>query len=87
MDGLKIISGTSNPELATKIAEHLGLELCDLTLDRFADGEIHAQINENIRGVDVFLIQSHHAAGRESQWSFSSSSMRVFSRRPSASTW
>jgi len=58
MDGLKIISGTSNPQLAAKISDHLGLELCDVTLDRFADGEIHAQLNENIRGVDVFLVQS-----------------------------
>jgi ribose-phosphate pyrophosphokinase len=58
MDGLKIISGNSNRPLAEKIASHLGLALCDVTVDRFADGEIHAQINENIRGVDVFLIQS-----------------------------
>jgi len=58
MDGLKLIAGNSNRELAEKIGEYLGAELCDIDLDRFGDGEIHAKINENIRGVDVFIIQS-----------------------------
>jgi ribose-phosphate pyrophosphokinase len=58
MDGLKIISGNSNRPLAEKVAHQLGLELCDVTLDRFADGEIRCKINENIRGVDVFIVQS-----------------------------
>jgi ribose-phosphate pyrophosphokinase len=58
MDGLKIISGNANRPLAEKIAGHLGTGLCDVTLDRFADGEIRAKINENIRGVDVFIVQS-----------------------------
>ena len=58
MDGLKIISGNSNRPLAEKVGEHLGLDLCDVTLDRFADGEIRCKINENIRGVDVFIVQS-----------------------------
>ena len=58
MDGLKIISGNSNLPLSEKIASQLGLELCDVTLKRFADGEIRCKINENIRGVDVFIIQS-----------------------------
>jgi ribose-phosphate pyrophosphokinase len=58
MNGLKLISGNSNRPLAEKIASYLGVELCDITLDRFADGEIRAKINENIRGVDAFIIQS-----------------------------
>ncbi len=58
MDGLKIISGSSNRPLAERIAERMGVSLCDVTLDRFADGEIHVKINENIRGVDVFIVQS-----------------------------
>ena len=58
MDGLKIISGNSNRPLASKIASRLGLDLCDVTLGRFADGEIRCKINENIRGVDVFIVQS-----------------------------
>ncbi len=58
MDGLKLISGNANLPLSKKIASQLGLELCDVTLKRFSDGEIRCKINENIRGVDVFLIQS-----------------------------
>jgi ribose-phosphate pyrophosphokinase len=58
MNAFKIISGNSNRPLAEKIAGNLGVELCDVTLDRFADGEIRAKINENIRGVDVFIVQS-----------------------------
>jgi len=58
MDGLKIIAGNANRPLAEKIADNLGVALCDVTLERFADGEIRAKINENIRGVDVFIIQS-----------------------------
>jgi ribose-phosphate pyrophosphokinase len=58
MNGLKLISGNSNKPLAERVAKYLDLSLCDITLERFADGEIRAQINENIRGVDVFIIQS-----------------------------
>jgi ribose-phosphate pyrophosphokinase len=53
-----LIAGNSNRELAVRIAASLGVELCDIDLDRFGDGEIRAKINENIRGVDVFIIQS-----------------------------
>jgi ribose-phosphate pyrophosphokinase len=58
MDGLKLISGNANRPLAEKVGQQLGVSLCDVTLDRFADGEIQCQVNENIRGVDVFIIQS-----------------------------
>jgi ribose-phosphate pyrophosphokinase len=58
MDGLKLMSGGANRPLAEKVAEQLGVQLCDVTLDRFADGEIQCKINENIRGVDVFIVQS-----------------------------
>ncbi|UCG52146.1 MAG: ribose-phosphate pyrophosphokinase [Candidatus Latescibacterota bacterium] len=58
MNRLKIISGNANRVLAEKIADYLGVQLCDVELDRFGDGEIRAKINENIRGVDVFIIQS-----------------------------
>jgi len=58
MDGLKLISGNANRPLAEKVAEQLGVPLSDVTVDRFADGEIQVKINENVRGVDVFLIQS-----------------------------
>ncbi|HEX6791626.1 MAG TPA: ribose-phosphate pyrophosphokinase [Candidatus Krumholzibacteria bacterium] len=58
MDGLKLMTGNSNRVLAERVAEQLGVPLCDVTLDRFADGEIQCKINENVRGVDVFIIQS-----------------------------
>lgn len=58
MDGLKLISGNANRPLAEKVAEQMGMPLSDVTVDRFADGEIQVKINENVRGVDVFIIQS-----------------------------
>lgn len=55
---MKIISGNSNPELAQKIASYLDMSLCKTTIKRFADNEIFVTIDENVRGEDVFVIQS-----------------------------
>jgi ribose-phosphate pyrophosphokinase len=55
---MKIFSGTSNPELSREISEYLGAPICKAEVTRFSDGEIMYRINENIRGRDVFLIQS-----------------------------
>ena len=55
---IKIFSGNSNPELAKKIADQLGVELGDAVVSRFSDGEISVNINESVRGVDAFIIQS-----------------------------
>jgi ribose-phosphate pyrophosphokinase len=52
-----ILSGTANPPLAEEISEHLGIPLADITVRRFADGEIFVRINQNARGRDVFIIQ------------------------------
>ncbi|PNW80122.1 hypothetical protein CHLRE_08g378850v5 [Chlamydomonas reinhardtii] len=54
---LRLFSGTSNPTLATEVAHYLGLELGKIKCKRFADGEIYVQVQESIRGCDVFLIQ------------------------------
>ncbi len=54
---LKLISGTSNPILAKEIATYLGIEDVPLVSKRFADGELYVQIQQSIRGCDVFLIQ------------------------------
>ena len=54
---LKLISGTSNPSLAKEIATYLGIEDVPLVSKRFADGELYVQIQQSIRGCDVFLIQ------------------------------
>ena len=54
---IMLLSGTANPALAQGIADVLGERLCDVTIKRFADGEIFVRIDENVRGRDVFLIQ------------------------------
>jgi ribose-phosphate pyrophosphokinase len=55
---LKIFAGRSNPELAKKIADSLGKPLGKMSIKTFADGEIWIKYEENIRGRDVYLIQS-----------------------------
>ena len=56
--GPRIFSGSSNPELAQKIADYIGTPLGALTKKKFSDGEIWVKFKENIRGGDVYLIQS-----------------------------
>ena len=55
---MKILSGTSNLKLSKDIAKHLKLRLVNTNIRRFSDGEIYIEINENIRGNSVFVIQS-----------------------------
>ena len=55
---MKVFSGTSNRALASEIAEYLNIELGNCVLEKFSDGEIHFYIDENVRGEDVFIIQS-----------------------------
>jgi len=57
-NNLKIFSGRSNPTLAEKIVESLSIGLGQLTIKNFADGELWIKFEENIRGTDVFIIQS-----------------------------
>lgn len=54
---MKLISGTSHPDLARNISEYLKISLCNVTVKAFPDGETFVKINENIRGQDVFIIQ------------------------------
>ena len=54
---LKLFSGTAHPELAREIAHHLGLPMGQCRLRRFPDTEVSFQIDENIRGTDVFIVQ------------------------------
>ncbi|MEE9199903.1 MAG: ribose-phosphate pyrophosphokinase [Candidatus Brocadiales bacterium] len=58
LDNLKIFTGNSNPDLANKICEYLNIPLGDAYVGRFPDGEINLKINEDIRGADVFVVQS-----------------------------
>ena len=55
---MKVFAGSSNPGLAREIASYLKIELGKSVLKRFSDGEIHFYIDENVRGEDVFIIQS-----------------------------
>lgn len=57
VSGMKIISGTAHRELAERIAQSVGIQLTNVTVNTFPDGESFVKINENIRGKDVFLIQ------------------------------
>ena len=55
---LKIFSGNANPALAQEICDHLSVPLAKATVKTFSDGEIMVEINENVRGRDVFVVQS-----------------------------
>ena len=57
-DRLKIFTGNSNVELSHRIVDILGVSLGDAVVKRFNDGEIHVEIDESVRGMDVFVIQS-----------------------------
>ncbi len=53
----KLFSGSANRLLAEEIATHIGVKLGEVKLQRFADGEVYFQLLENVRGVDVFVVQ------------------------------
>ncbi len=55
---LKIFTGNANPALAQEICRHLSVPLAQATVKSFSDGEIMVEINENVRGRDVFVVQS-----------------------------
>lgn len=56
-EGIKFFTGNSHRVLANEIADYLGIAVGDATVTRFSDGEIMIQINENVRGTDVFVLQ------------------------------
>jgi ribose-phosphate pyrophosphokinase len=53
----KVFSGNANPALATEICYELGCQLSAANVKQFSDGEVHLQIQENVRGADVFVVQ------------------------------
>ncbi|MCX5717860.1 MAG: ribose-phosphate pyrophosphokinase [Nitrospirae bacterium] len=57
-NGIKLLTGNSNRKLANEVAEYLGIPVCDTLITTFSDGEIMVQINENVRGSDIFVLQS-----------------------------
>ena len=58
LERIRIFSGNANIALATKICQHLGVSLGKANVTTFSDGETRVEINENVRGMDVFIIQS-----------------------------
>lgn len=54
---LCILTGNANPDLAKKIADHIGVNLCDAYVGHFNNGETQVMISESIRGKDIFIIQ------------------------------
>ena len=57
-DKIKIFSGNSNPDLAQRICDSLGVPLGSARVRRFSDGEVMVEIGENVRGRDVYVVQS-----------------------------
>ena len=58
MNGLKVFGGSSNPALAKKIGQYLGVGLGQARIDQFPDGELIVKLDDDVRGRDVFVIQS-----------------------------
>ena len=57
-NSLMVFSGNANPKLAISVTQHLNIPLGRATVNRFSDGEVAVEINENVRGQDVFVLQS-----------------------------
>ncbi len=55
---LKILTGTANRTLVEEVSEHLNVKISDMLVTKFSDGEVRVQINESIRGADVYVFQS-----------------------------
>ncbi|GLQ32470.1 ribose-phosphate pyrophosphokinase [Litoribrevibacter albus] len=58
MSKLMVFTGNANPELAKKVVDQLCITMGDATVGQFSDGEIQVELNENVRGKDVFIVQS-----------------------------
>ncbi len=58
LERIRIFSGNANIALAKKICKNLGVSLGKANVTTFSDGETRVEINENVRGMDVFIIQS-----------------------------
>ena len=55
---MMVFTGNANPELAQKVASRLYLSLGKADVGKFSDGEVAVELNENVRGKDVFVLQS-----------------------------
>ena len=66
MSNLILFTGNATPELAARMAKHLHVPMGDAEVSKFSDGEISVEINENVRGSDVFIVQSTCAPTNDS---------------------
>ena len=57
LDHMKIFTGNANPELAKEICDYVGIPLGDSVVSHFSDGEINVEIDESVRGKDVYIVQ------------------------------
>jgi ribose-phosphate pyrophosphokinase len=57
-DNLMVFTGTANPKMAEDVVKHLNIHLGRATVGRFSDGEVNIELLENVRGKDVFILQS-----------------------------
>ena len=62
---IKILAGNSSKELAQKIADYIGVPLGNCEVGTFSDGEISVNMNETVRGCDVFVVQSTNSPVNE----------------------
>src|SRR4249920_2386744 len=58
LDRLMVFTGNANPRLAHEVARHLNLSIGRADVGKFSDGEVAVELNENVRGKDVFVLQS-----------------------------
>lgn len=65
-DSLMVFTGNANPRLAEAVAQHLNIKLGNATVGRFSDGEVLVELLENVRGKDVFVLQSTCAPTNDS---------------------
>ena len=65
-ESLMVFTGNANPALATEVAKHLNIGLGRATVGRFSDGEVMVELLENVRGRDIFVLQSACAPTNES---------------------
>ena len=56
-NNLMVFSGNANPALADAIAKNIGVPLGYASISKFSDGEVSVELNENVRGKDVFVVQ------------------------------
>jgi ribose-phosphate pyrophosphokinase len=66
LENLMVFTGNANPELAAGVVKHLNMPLGKAVVSKFSDGEVMVEINENVRGKDVFVLQSTCAPTNDS---------------------